>query len=104
MSPCSPSPAPLSERALLERLRAGPVSGDALARGSGQTRAAIWKRIQALRACGVAIEARPGRGYALAEPLELLDGEAILTAIPPQLRAGIGALDVAWSIDSTNSE
>ena len=102
--PSSHLPEPLSDRALLERLRHGPVSGDALARDSGQTRAAVWKRIQALRAAGVAIEARPGQGYALAQPLELLDAPAILAAVPVPLRAGIAELDVAWSIDSTNSE
>jgi biotin operon repressor BirA-like protein len=65
-----------AERDLLVRLQAGPASGDALARASGQTRAAVWKRIEALRAAGVAIDARPGRGYALASPVELLDADA----------------------------
>ena len=102
--PSSQLPEPLSDRALLERLRHGPVSGDALARDSGQTRAAVWKRIQALRAAGGAIEARPRQGYALAQPLQLLDSPVILAAVPVPLRAGIAELDVAWSIDSTNSE
>ena len=97
-------PEPLTERALLERLQAGPVSGDALAHASGLTRAAVWKRIEALRAAGVAVEARPGRGYALARPLDLLDAGAILAALPAGVRDGIAALEVAWSIDSTNSE
>ena len=39
-----------AERRLLERLIAGPATGDALARDSGQTRAAVWKRIEARRA------------------------------------------------------
>ena len=99
-----PSPEPLSERALLKRLQAGPVPGDALAQACGLTRAAVWKRIEALRAAGVAIEARPGRGYALARPLDLLDAAGILAAVPGPLRGDIAALDVAWSIDSTNSE
>ena len=38
-----------SERDVLQRLIAGPVSGDTLAREAGLTRAAMWKRIQALR-------------------------------------------------------
>ena len=99
-----PTTEPLSERALLERLQAGPVPGDALAQACGLTRAAVWKRIEALRAAGVAIEARPGRGYALARPLDLLDASGILAAVPEPLRGDIAALDVAWSIDSTNSE
>lgn len=94
------------ERALLERLQHGPVSGDALAAAAGVTRAAIWKRIQALRAAGVEIRARPGQGYALAHPLELLDAAAIITALPVAARAeldGDHALQVAWTVDSTNT-
>lgn len=96
--------APLSDRELLGRLQAGPVSGDVLARDSGLTRAAVWKRIEALRAAGVAIDARPGQGYALARPVVLLDAQAIREAVPAQLRHQIASLDVAWAIDSTNSE
>lgn len=92
------------ERDLLQRLLSGPVSGDALAQASGQTRAAVWKRIEALREAGVAIEARPGRGYALAQPLDLLDAEAILDAMAPAARAGLSSLDVRWSVASTNTE
>ncbi|HVI60408.1 MAG TPA: bifunctional biotin--[acetyl-CoA-carboxylase] ligase/biotin operon repressor BirA [Luteimonas sp.] len=93
-----------AERALLQRLIAGPVSGDALARENGETRAAVWKRIEALRGAGVAIEARAGRGYALAQPLDLLDADAIALAMAPGARAQLAGLEVAWSIDSTNSE
>jgi BirA family transcriptional regulator, biotin operon repressor / biotin---[acetyl-CoA-carboxylase] ligase len=98
-----PTVTALSERDLLQRLLAGPVSGDALARASGQTRAAVWKRIAALREAGVAIEARAGRGYALAQPLDLLDAPAILAALPEAVRAGLATLEVAWSVDSTNT-
>ncbi|QDH71114.1 bifunctional biotin--[acetyl-CoA-carboxylase] ligase/biotin operon repressor BirA [Marilutibacter alkalisoli] len=94
----------MDERALLQRLSAGPVSGDALARESGQTRAAVWKRVQALREAGVPVLARPGRGYSLATPLDLLDADAIEAGIDPAVRARLQALEVAWSIDSTNSE
>jgi BirA family biotin operon repressor/biotin-[acetyl-CoA-carboxylase] ligase len=93
-----------AERALLRRLMAGPVSGDALARENGETRAAVWKRIEGLREAGVAIEARAGRGYALAQPLDLLDADAIVMAMPDAARARLAGLEVAWSIDSTNSE
>ena len=94
----------MDERALLQRLIAGPASGDELARASGQTRAAVWKRIQALREAGLPIEAKPGRGYALAQPLELLDAKAIRDGLPVSVQARRAALEVAWSIDSTNSE
>lgn len=94
----------MNERDLLTQLLAGPVSGSALARACGQTRAAVWKRIDGLRAAGVAIQAQPGRGYALVQPLELLDADAILAALPDLQRAQIAGLDVAWSIDSSNAE
>ncbi|MFK3647206.1 bifunctional biotin--[acetyl-CoA-carboxylase] ligase/biotin operon repressor BirA [Lysobacter enzymogenes] len=94
----------MDDRALLQRLIAGPATGDALAAAAGQTRAAVWKRIEALREAGVAIEAKPGRGYALSQPLDLLDAAAIETALSPTARARLDSLDIAWTIDSTNSE
>ena len=94
----------MNDRELLARLGAGPVSGDALARDAGLTRAAVWKRIDGLRAAGVDITARAGRGYGLAQPLELLDAEAIRARLPATARAALAALEVAWSLDSTNSE
>jgi len=95
---------PASERALLQRLAAGPVSGDVLAREAGLTRAAVWKRIDALRDAGIAVDAAPGRGYRLQQPLDLLDGDAIRMQLSDAVRAQLAALDVAWSLDSTNSE
>jgi BirA family biotin operon repressor/biotin-[acetyl-CoA-carboxylase] ligase len=94
----------MGERGLLLRLSHGPVSGDALARAYGQTRAAVWKRIEALRAAGVEIVARSGRGYALARPLDLIDAENIRSRLPRDGRALLHVLEVAWSIDSTNAE
>lgn len=93
-----------ADRALLLRLAAGLVSGDVLAREAGLTRAAVWKRIEALREAGVAVDARAGRGYALAAPVDLLDPAAIQEGLPGDVRTQLGALDVAWSIDSTSSE
>ncbi|QCO67022.1 bifunctional biotin--[acetyl-CoA-carboxylase] ligase/biotin operon repressor BirA [Luteimonas yindakuii] len=92
------------ERALLQRLAAGPVSGDVLAREYGLSRAAVWKRIEALRAAGLGIEARAGRGYTLAEPLDLLDADVIRDGLTADATALLGALGVAWTLDSTNSE
>lgn len=94
----------MDDRALLEQLIRGPATGDALARAAGQTRAAIWKRIEGLRQAGLDITARPGRGYALAQPLDLLDGDAIAAVLPAAVRSRVGRLEVAWSLDSTNSE
>lgn len=92
------------ERGILQRLIAGPVSGDALAQEAGLTRAAMWKRIEALREAGVEIDAQAGRGYTLRHPLELLQADDIVDALPAFARAGIASLEIAWSLDSTNSE
>jgi len=94
----------IEESDLLRRLAAGPVSGAELARETGLTRAAIWKRIEALREAGVEIEARPGHGYGLAGVPDWLDAGAIRSALPGSLQAGLAGLEVAWSLDSTNSE
>src|SRR3546814_12488136 len=83
--------APMSaERALLQRLIAGPVSGDALARENGETRAAGWKRIESLREAGVAIQAQPGRGNAPAQQVDLLDAHALVMAMPDQATCRLG--------------
>jgi BirA family biotin operon repressor/biotin-[acetyl-CoA-carboxylase] ligase len=94
----------MDDRALLQHLIRGPATGDALARAAGQTRAAVWKRIEALREAGIAIAAQPGRGYALAQPLDLLDAAALRAALPAAVADRLAMLEIAWSIDSTNSE
>ncbi len=93
----------LDERELLARLSKGPLSGDALARACGLTRAAVWKRIQSLRAAGVEIEGRAGEGYGLARPLELLDAAAIRAALTAPARTELAGLEIAWSLVSSNT-
>ncbi|MGV8943368.1 HTH domain-containing protein, partial [Thermomonas sp.] len=92
------------ERRLLQRLAAGPVSGDLLAREAGLTRAAVWKRIETLRDAGIAIAAVPGRGYRLEQPLDLLDADVIRAALPNAITPQLASLEIDWSLDSTNSE
>jgi len=94
----------VDDRELLARLGEGACSGDALASGLGQTRAAIWKRIQGLRAAGVAIEGRAGDGYRLAQPLELLDCARIIGQLAPEVAGAIADLEIGWTLGSTNSE
>jgi len=94
----------VDDRELLAKLGQGAFSGDALARELGQTRAAVWKRIQGLRAAGVAIDGRAGDGYRLAQPLELLDRARILEHLAPGVAGSVTALDIAWTVGSTNSE
>ncbi len=93
----------LDERELLTRLSQGRLSGDALARSCGLTRAAVWKRIQALRAAGVEIDGRAGEGYGLVRPLELLDVQAIRAGLVPAAREALASLEVAWTLVSSNT-
>ncbi len=79
-------------------------SGSELAARSGITRAAVWKQIEALREAGVPIEARAGHGYRLGAEVELLDGARIGGLLSPAVGARLGAIDVHWEVDSTNSE
>src|SRR3972149_5154676 len=54
--------------AVLEALHRGPVSGGALARELGVSRAAVWKTVELLRREGYSIEGEPRRGYVLERP------------------------------------
>jgi BirA family transcriptional regulator, biotin operon repressor / biotin---[acetyl-CoA-carboxylase] ligase len=94
----------VDDRALLAQLAIGRLSGDALAREFGLTRAAVWKRIQNLRAAGVEIQGRAGEGYGLSHPLELLDAQAIRAALPAGVDASLATLEVDWTTESTNTE
>lgn len=89
--------------ALLAALAPGePVSGEALGRALGTSRAAVWKAVHRLAALGVGIEALPGRGYRLAEPLSLLDPSAIRRVLPAATAGRLAALEVLPETDSTN--
>jgi len=90
---------------MLERLSDGSWhTGQELAHEFGITRAGIWKRMQRLRGLGLAIETGRGLGYRLAQPLELLDAEIIMTALPAPARALLHGLDVHRVLDSTNTQ
>jgi BirA family biotin operon repressor/biotin-[acetyl-CoA-carboxylase] ligase len=94
----------IEDRELLVRLGRGACSGPELASMLGLGRAAVWKRIQALRRAGLPVVAVQGRGYMLEQPIELLDAEAIRGALQPATRAQAGSIEVIWEIDSTNAE
>ena len=94
----------MDDRQLLAKLGTGALSGDALARELGLTRAAVWKRIQGLRAAGVAIEGRAGDGYRLAQPLELLDPAQIRAGLPEAVLPLLSELEIGWTLSSTNTE
>ncbi len=92
----------MSAAPLLEALARGEtVSGAALARRLGVSRAAVWKQVERVRSLGLEVEAVAGRGYRLARAVEWLGAEAIVAALRARRRAPI---EVLFEVDSTNSE
>lgn len=71
-------------------------SGEQLGAQLGMSRAAINKHIQTVRDWGVDIFTVPGKGYSLPSPIQLLNEEDILAALPE------GRVNVLPVIDSTN--
>ncbi len=89
---------------LIRRLADGAFhSGEALGAELGVSRAAIWKRLSKLTELGLELQAVRGRGYRLASPLELLDGDAIISALSAPARGLLAGLDVHQRLDSTNN-
>lgn len=77
-------------------------SGAALAAQFGVSRAAIWERIERLRALGADIYAVTGKGYQLARAFEFLSPQAIQDRLTPASLAALSAPTVSLSVDSTN--
>lgn len=79
-------------------------SGEALAKTLGVSRAAIWKQIGHIREqLELNLFAVRGRGYRLAQPLDLLNENLITSSIPPKSRQLLSRLDIHHRIKSTNS-
>ena len=78
-------------------------SGEWLASELGQTRAAVWKGVQRLRAAGIEVEALARRGYRLANQVELLDAQRIRAQLKKECRAHLHNLELLFEIDSTNT-
>jgi BirA family biotin operon repressor/biotin-[acetyl-CoA-carboxylase] ligase len=88
--------------AVLEALRAAdePVSGESLALAAGVSRAAMWKRINRLKALGYEIAGEPRKGYRLlAVPDKLLPGEVLYGLATRRLKGPIHHFE---TIASTN--
>jgi len=89
--------------AILQSLADGRFhSGQALARSLAVSRAAVWKRIVALRNMGLDVYAVRGRGYRLAAPAELLAVEAVLESVPADIRDHIAPIEILFETASTN--
>jgi BirA family biotin operon repressor/biotin-[acetyl-CoA-carboxylase] ligase len=89
---------------LLVLLADGEVhSGEWLATELRQTRAAVWKGVQRLRAMGVDVQALARRGYRLADPVELLDAQRIRAELTGECSSHLHALELLFDVDSTNT-
>ena len=94
----------MSGRSELLRLLADGTlhSGEELAAALSISRAAVWKRLQQLESWGIACEARPGSGYRLEAPIDLLDAAQIRESLPQAARATLRNLEVHESLESTS--
>lgn len=86
----------------LLRREEGFLSGEELSRRLGQSRAAVWKAVEALRRDGYEIEARTGRGYRLAAAPDILTEAEIRSFLGKTRRIG-RALRCFDELDSTNN-
>jgi BirA family biotin operon repressor/biotin-[acetyl-CoA-carboxylase] ligase len=88
---------------LLKLLADGALhSGEELAGALSISRAAVWKRLRQLEPWGIALEARPGSGYRLEAPLDLLDAAEIRRQLPQSAAELLRRLEVLDAIESTN--
>jgi BirA family biotin operon repressor/biotin-[acetyl-CoA-carboxylase] ligase len=89
---------------LLALLADGEVhSGEWLATQLCQTRAAVWKGVERLRAIGIDVQALARRGYRLSKPVELLDAGRIRAELSAENLAHLRALELLFEVDSTNT-
>lgn len=89
--------------ALLGRSGEAYLSGEAMSRALGISRAAVWKAIEGLRQEGYQISSAPNRGYRLESAPDKLSAGGIAGRLPADILVGreIAVLD---SVDSTNNE
>ena len=91
--------------ALIERMADGRFhSGRELGEFLGISRAAVWKKLQAVKnSYGLELDAVKGRGYRLREPLDLLNRQVIAEKLRHRGVESIPQLELHTTIDSTNS-
>jgi BirA family transcriptional regulator, biotin operon repressor / biotin---[acetyl-CoA-carboxylase] ligase len=97
-------PSGIEHPPLLVLLADGEVhSGEWLAKELRQTRAAVWKGVERLRAIGIEVQALARRGYRLADPVELLDEHRIRAELSEAARSHLQRLELLFEVDSTNT-
>jgi BirA family biotin operon repressor/biotin-[acetyl-CoA-carboxylase] ligase len=94
----------LAHPPLLRLLADGEVhSGESLAAELRQTRAAVWKGVERLRAIGIEVQALARRGYRLANPVELLDVGQIRAEVADDRQRHVQSLELLFEVGSTNT-
>jgi BirA family biotin operon repressor/biotin-[acetyl-CoA-carboxylase] ligase len=88
---------------LLKALQNGPQTGVALAEQFGISRAAVWKRIEALRHAGLQINALENRGYELKQKTQLLNLQSIREALPKECQSQLTGLHLFFETHSTQA-
>ncbi len=78
-------------------------SGESLAAELRQTRAAVGKGVERLRAIGIEVQALARRGYRLAKPVELLDVSQIRAELAEDREPHLHSLELLFEVDSTNT-
>jgi BirA family biotin operon repressor/biotin-[acetyl-CoA-carboxylase] ligase len=78
-------------------------TGDALGQHFGVSKTIIWREIGKLSALGLDVHSVRGKGYRLSEPLTLLNDQDIRAGLPASTQAGLHAIELLHTIDSTNS-
>jgi BirA family transcriptional regulator, biotin operon repressor / biotin---[acetyl-CoA-carboxylase] ligase len=89
--------------AVLQVLRCAvdPISGEKLAVQLGLSRAAVWKRVNRLKALGYTIEGSPRRGYRLLAVTDKLLPEEVLQGLKTHILTG--PVHHFETLDSTNN-
>lgn len=87
---------------VLRRLADGDFhSGEVLARALGLSRASVWLAVREIGAAGLEVYRVRGRGYRLAQPLSLLEREAVLRELGAD--AAYFEIEILDSVSSTNT-
>jgi len=95
---------PAHRKTLLTLLADGGFhSGADLARALGISRTAVWNKMRDLQGLGLELNAVSGKGYRLAQPLELLDAAEILDSLSAAAKAKLAGLEIHGQLDSTNT-
>lgn len=93
----------MTNRLLVELLADGSFhSGESLGATLGLTRAAVWKRVNALADIGLTVDAVRGKGYRIAGGLSLLSKEAIQRNFSAVVMSDVQVLDIFDTVGSTN--